>query len=86
LFLGGVFLEDSHPTSRFVSAYFELLICDSPVVCLWSEGYLLDALSAAEVRVLSEFYFTLGAPRIAEFERVIRCRYSAVSSATCGAA
>jgi hypothetical protein len=36
------------------------------------EGYLLDALNAANVHVLSELNFVLGAPRISEFERAVK--------------
>ncbi len=38
----------------------------------WVEGYLLDALNAANVHVLSELNFVLGAPRISEFERAVK--------------
>jgi len=38
----------------------------------WVEGYLLDALSQAGVRVHSEAAFTLGAPRLLEFERAVQ--------------
>ncbi|MEB3123872.1 MAG: TIR domain-containing protein [Snowella sp.] len=38
----------------------------------WVEGYLLDAIEKAEVRYTSESAFTLGVPRILEFERAIR--------------
>jgi hypothetical protein len=38
----------------------------------WVDGYLLDALKSAGVRYRSEATFTLGAPRITEFERAVR--------------
>lgn len=38
----------------------------------WVEGYLWDALDNARVRYFSESAFTLGVPRILEFERAIR--------------
>jgi hypothetical protein len=38
----------------------------------WVEGYLLDALTQAGVRCLSEAAFALGVPRLLEFERGIR--------------
>jgi WD40 repeat protein len=37
----------------------------------WVEGYLLDALAAADVRVISELDFVLGAARLHEFEAAI---------------
>jgi tetratricopeptide (TPR) repeat protein len=38
----------------------------------WVEGYLLDALTQAGVRHLSETAFRLGAPRIQEFQRAVQ--------------
>ena len=38
----------------------------------WVEGYLLDALSTAGVRVHSEAAFALGAPRLEEFQRAVK--------------
>ena len=38
----------------------------------WVEGYLLDTLSAAGVRVHTEEAFTLGAPRLLEFEKAVK--------------
>lgn len=38
----------------------------------WVEGYLLDALTQAEVRHLSEAAFRLGSPRIQEFQRAVQ--------------
>jgi hypothetical protein len=35
----------------------------------WVEGYLFDALDAAEIRYVSAAAFELGSPRIAEFGR-----------------
>ncbi|MBP7960736.1 MAG: toll/interleukin-1 receptor domain-containing protein [Caldilineaceae bacterium] len=41
----------------------------------WVEGYLLDALKTAGVNVHTEQAFTLGQPRLNEFERAVnRCR------------
>ncbi len=51
---------------------YDLFISYSPADREWVEGYLLDALSTANVRVLSELNFALGAPRIVEFERAIK--------------
>ena len=38
----------------------------------WVVGYLLDALERAGVRYHSEDAFTLGVPRLLEFERVVQ--------------
>ena len=38
----------------------------------WVEGYLLDALTQAGVRYLSETAFRLGAPRVQEFQRAVQ--------------
>jgi TIR domain/NACHT domain len=38
----------------------------------WVEGYLVDALDKAEISYISESAFTLGVPRIEEFDRAIR--------------
>jgi hypothetical protein len=38
----------------------------------WVEGYLLDSLKQAEINYFSEAAFTLGAPRLREFERAIQ--------------
>jgi len=38
----------------------------------WVEGYLLNALEAAGVRFHTEEAFTLGAPRLLEFERAVK--------------
>ena len=38
----------------------------------WVEGYLIDALSEAGVRVHSEAAFRLGVPRLVEFERAVK--------------
>lgn len=38
----------------------------------WVEGYLLDALTQAGVRYLSETAFRLGSPRIQEFQRAVQ--------------
>ncbi len=38
----------------------------------WVEGYLFDCLKQSEIKYHSEAAFTLGAPRIAEFERAVK--------------
>ncbi len=47
--------------------FYDLFISFSEADRAWVEGYLLDALKAAGVRVHSEAAFTLGAPRLLEF-------------------
>lgn len=51
---------------------YDVFVSYSPSDRAWVEGYLLDALDAAHVHVLSELNFALGAPRISEFERAVR--------------
>ena len=38
----------------------------------WVEGYLFDCLKQSGINYYSEAAFTLGAPRIAEFERAVK--------------
>lgn len=38
----------------------------------WVEGYLLDALTQADVNYFSEAAFRLGVPRIQEFQRAVQ--------------
>jgi hypothetical protein len=51
---------------------YELFVSYAEADRAWVEGYLLDALEKAEVRCTRESAFTLGVPRILEFERAIR--------------
>lgn len=51
---------------------YQLFISYSQADRGWVEGYLLDALQTANVRFHSELNFTLGAPRVTEFERAIK--------------
>ena len=51
---------------------YDVFISHADADRAWVEGYLLDALEAASVRVHSEEAFRLGVPRILEFERAIR--------------
>ncbi len=51
---------------------FDLFISYAKENGPWVEGYLRNALNAAGLRVHSEEAFTLGAPRILEFERAIK--------------
>jgi WD40 repeat protein len=62
---------EAHLNSTAESSY-DLFISYSQADRGWVEGYLLDALAAANVRVISELNFSLGAPRLAEFERAMR--------------
>lgn len=56
---------------------YDLFVSYAEADRAWVEGYLLDALEKAEVRCTSESAFTLGAPRITEFERAIcQSRYT----------
>ncbi len=51
---------------------YDLFISYAQEDAPWVEGFLLDALRQAEVKILTEQAFTLGAPRIGEFERAIK--------------
>jgi energy-coupling factor transporter ATP-binding protein EcfA2 len=51
---------------------YDLFISYAEADKAWVEGYLLDALENAEVSCTCESAFTLGVPRILEFERAIR--------------
>ena len=51
---------------------YDLFISYAEADKAWVEGYLLDALEEAEVGYIRESAFTLGVPRILEFERAIR--------------
>ena len=54
---------------------FDLFVSHADADRAWVEGYLLDALKPAGVRVHSEAAFTLGAPHLLEFERAIQCSH-----------
>jgi hypothetical protein len=51
---------------------YDLFISYAEADRAWVEGYLLDALTQAEVKYLSEAAFRLGVPRIQEFQRAIQ--------------
>jgi hypothetical protein len=51
---------------------FDLFISYADADRAWVEGYLLDALGQAGLSCTSEQAFTLGAPRLLEFERAVR--------------
>lgn len=51
---------------------YDLFISYTEADRAWVEGYLLDALTQAGVRVQSEAAFALGAPRLLEFERAVQ--------------
>lgn len=59
-------------TQSSVQSEYDLFVSYSQADRGWVEGYLLDALHAANLKVLSEVNFSLGAPRILEFERAIK--------------
>lgn len=50
---------------------FDLFISYADAERAWVEGYLLDALTAANITFHHEALFTLGAPRVLEFERAV---------------
>jgi hypothetical protein len=51
---------------------YDLFISYADADRAWVQGYLLDALTQAGVRCLTEATFRLGAPRLEEFERAVR--------------
>lgn len=51
---------------------YDLFISYAEADRAWVEGYLLDALTQAGVKCLSEAAFRLGVPRIQEFQRAIQ--------------
>jgi hypothetical protein len=50
---------------------YDLFISHAEADRAWVEGYLLDALQSAGVRCSTEAAFTVGMPRLSEFERAI---------------
>jgi WD40 repeat protein len=54
-----------------VRPQFDLFVSYAEADREWVEGYLLDALEQAGVRVHSEAAFALGMPRVLEFERAV---------------
>jgi len=54
------------------TARYDLFVSYAGADRAWVEGYLLDALEQAGVRLYSEAAFALGAPRLLEFERAVR--------------
>lgn len=51
---------------------YDLFVSYAPADREWVEGYLLDALQSAQIKVISAADFELGAPRITEFERAVQ--------------
>jgi WD40 repeat protein len=51
---------------------YDLFVSYADADGAWVEGYLLDALTQAGVRIHSEEAFALGAPRLVEFERAVQ--------------
>jgi hypothetical protein len=51
---------------------YDLFVSYAPDDRGWVNGYLLDALRSAQIKVISEADFELGAPRLAEFERAVQ--------------
>ena len=52
--------------------HFDYFITYAAADSAWVEGYLLEALRQAGVRCQVEAAFSLGAPRLLEFERAIQ--------------
>ncbi len=64
-------LSPSEPRQPSQPAY-DLFVSYVPADREWVEGYLLDALQSAQIKVISAADFELGAPRITEFERAVQ--------------
>src|SRR5262245_51998896 len=60
------------PLSDAVKKPYDLFISSAEADHAWVEGFLLDALTRAGVRCITEATFRLGVPRLDEFERAIR--------------
>ncbi len=59
-------------TQRPPPSAYDLFVSYAPADREWVEGYLLDALQSAQIKVISAADFELGAPRITEFERAVQ--------------
>jgi hypothetical protein len=57
------------------SAKYDLFISYADADKAWVEGYLLDSFRQADIRYHSEAAFTLGVPRLKEFENTIQCSH-----------
>lgn len=55
-----------------ISKDYDVFVSHASADRAWVEGFLLEALRQAGVRVLSETSFRLGVPRLLEFERAIQ--------------
>ncbi|MBV9355635.1 MAG: TIR domain-containing protein [Chloroflexi bacterium] len=51
---------------------YDLFVCYAAADEAWAEGYLLQALTSAGLRCFTVADFTLGAPRLTEYERGVR--------------
>ncbi len=51
---------------------YDLFVCYAAADEAWAEGYLLQALQSAGLRCFTVADFTLGAPRLTEYERGVR--------------
>lgn len=58
--------------SKYATHEYDLFVSYAPDDRGWVNGYLLDALRSAQIKVISEADFELGAPRLAEFERAVQ--------------
>lgn len=54
------------------SSHYDLFVSYAEADRAWVEGYLLEALEQAGVRFICESTFTVGVPRLLEFERAIQ--------------
>jgi len=63
---------EEEPMSEQAEYSYDLFISYADADRAWVEGYLLDALTQADVRCHSESAFALGVPRLLEFERAIQ--------------
>jgi len=54
------------------TARYDLFVSYADADRAWVEGYLLDALDQAGIRIFSQATFELGRPRLLEFERAVR--------------
>ncbi len=70
-YIGNLSLSTTQKENRILPQY-DLFVSYSEYDRAWVEGYLLDALKYAGVRHHRESAFTLGVPRILEFERAVQ--------------
>src|SRR5271155_442834 len=59
-------------TERPASSVYDVFISYADADRAWVDGFLIDGLERAGVRCHREAVFTLGVPRLAEFENAVR--------------